>query len=423
MNTLKPLMTADVVIVGGGVMGTSTAYQMAKKGLDVVLCEMRNLASGASGRCGGMITHCYGRELNIELSGERLKFTRANTEMLKQFQQELDIDYEFRQIGSLDVATTEEELEVITRLVEIQRGQGDDEITLLDKKDTLAYMPTLNPDIVFGSRYRASDGNLAPYKLCASLAKGAKKLGAKVLTHTKVNKILSENGRVTGVETDKGTILSKWVLNATNAWSQFLSEEARVILPVREIACVTEAIGPVPPLSLEILLNGEFAYGATQTKSGNLTVGGPAHPRNRRVGYYDESVTIDEAKRLGGYLTSMFPKLKDLKIIRMWTGIQAFAPDGLPMIGKSVLTEGLLIAAGFAAGIAQECTVGRMITDLVTGGRVQMDFDASIYEPGRFAGKTFTWPEVYDLSILHGYLEAQHKGQEYEIPYNLTAER
>ena len=97
-------MTADIVIVGGGAMGTSTAYQMAKAGLDVVLCEMRNLASGATGRCGGMVVHCYGRETNIDKAGERLKFTRANTEMLKEFQRELEIDYKFRQVGCLDIA-------------------------------------------------------------------------------------------------------------------------------------------------------------------------------------------------------------------------------------------------------------------------------------------------------------------------------
>lgn len=420
---MKPLMTADVIIIGGGVMGTSTAYQMSKLGLDVVVCEMRNIGSGASGRCGGMVTHCYGRELNIDKAGERLKFTRENTKMLKSFQEELEIDYEFRQIGSLDVATTEEELETITELVRIQKEQGDDGIVLLDKKDTLEMMPTLNPDIVFGSRYRAEDGNLAPYKLCMSLAKGAQKNGAHILTHTKVLKVLTEDGHVTGVETDKGIILSKWVLNAANAWSMFLSEEAECILPVREVACVTEAIGPVPPLSLEILLNGEFAYGATQTKSGNLNIGGPAHPRNARLGYYDESVTIDEVKRLAGYVTGMFPKLEHLKIIRAWTGIQAFAPDGIPLVGKSKKVEGLLIAAGFAAGIAQECTVGKIITDLVSKGTTDLPIDLSMYDPGRFEGKTFTWPEVYDLSILHGYLEAKHKGIPYEIPYNLTHER
>jgi len=423
---LKPFMTADVVIVGGGAMGTATAYQMAKAGIDVVLCEMRTLASGATGRCGGMICHCYGRENNIDKTAERLKFTHHNTMLLKKFQQELEIDYEVRQVGLLDIASSEEEVGELQRLYDIQKSQGDDNVELLDKKETLERMPTLNPDLVFASRYRNDDGNLAPYKMCAAFGLGAQRLGAKILTHTKVNKILIENDKVTGVDTDKGVILSKWVMNATNGWSKFLSKETEVILPVREIACVTEAIGSVPPQPFEMLLNGEFAYGGTQTATGNLTIGGPAHPRERHLNYYNEVITTDEVKRLAYYLATIFPKLKDLKIIRAWTGTMGFAPDAMPMIGKSSLTEGLLIAAGFAAGISQECTVGEIMTDLVTKGEVSLDIDMSNYDPGRFNGKTFEWPQPYDLSIACDYVAARKRGvtvDQYKIPYDLTAER
>jgi len=418
-------MTADVVIIGGGAMGTATAFQMAKAGLDVVLCEMRNLASGASGRCGGMVVHCYGRETNIDKAAERLKFMRANTVMLKEFQQELEIDYEFRQVGCLDIASSEAEAQELADLIAIQRSQGDFEIHLLDKKETLEVMPTLNPDLVFGSRWRPEDGNLSPYKMCASFGWGASKHGAKILTHTKVNKVLIENDRVLGVETDKGVILSKWVLNATNAWSKFLSEEAFCVLPVREIACVTEAIGPSPAMSFEMLLEGEFSYGGTQTASGNLTIGGPAHPRDRRLGYYNEVIAVNEVQRLGHYLTVIFPKQKNLSIIRAWAGTMGFCPDGMPLVGKSSLTEGLLIAAGFAAGISQECTVGRIMTELVTKGEISLDIDLSLYDPGRFLGQTFVWPDPYDLSILHDYLGAKKRGKEkeYKVPYDLVNER
>ncbi len=422
---MNQISTADVIIIGGGAMGSATAYQLAKAGMDVVLCEMRTLASGATGRCGGMVSHCYGRENNIEKTAERLKFTRENTKMLKQFQQELDVDYEFRRVGCLDIASSEEEFEQLRELVNIQKSQGDDEIELLDKKETIAHMPVINPDLVFGSRYRASDGHLSPYKLVHAFSRGAQKHGAKIMTFTKVEKILIENERAIGVVTDKGIIYSKWVINASNAWSKFLGKETECVLPVREIACATEAIGKVPVMSFELLLNGEFAYGATQAASGNLTFGGPAHPRDKRSGYYNETITIDEVKRLGNYLCNIFPAFKDLKIIRTWTGTMAFAPDALPLIGKSTLTENLLIAAGFAAGISQQCVVGKIMEDLIIKGEVGLPIDMSLYDPGRFLGQTFKWPEVYDLSILHDYLAAKRQGKEdaYEIPYDLTVER
>ena len=422
---MKNVKSADVVIIGGGAMGSATAFQLSKAGLDVVLCEMRTLASGATGRCGGMVVHCYGRENNIDKTDQRLRFTRENTRMLKEFQQELDIDFEFRHIGCLDIAVNEQEFQELEDLIKTQRSQGDDEILLLNKKETLECMPTLNEKHVFGSRYRPSDGNLAPYKMVHAFARGSQKHGAKIYTHTKVEKILIENNKVKGVLTNNGPIYSKWVINCANAWAKYLCKETECVLPVREIACATEAIGPVPPQSFEMLLNGEFAYGGTQTKTGNLTIGGPAHPREKRIGYYNEVITYDEVKRLGYYLSEIFPSLKDLKIIRAWTGTMGFAPDAMPLIGKSSLTEGLLIAAGFAAGISQECTVGKIMTDLITTDEVSLDIDMSLYDPGRFLGQTFEWPDPYDLSILHDYLAAKRHGRakEYKIPYDLTAER
>lgn len=423
---MSNVMTADVIIIGGGVMGTTTAYEMSKAGLDVVLCEMRNLGSGASGRCGGMVCHCYGRENNIDKAAERLKFTRYNTKMLIEYQKELDIDYQFRRLGLLDVWTSEADAEEGIRLCELERAQGNDDVRALDKKEALHMMPTLNPDLVFGARTRSEDGNLAPYKLCAAFGQGAQKLGARIMTHTKVNRVLIENDRVVGVETDKGTILGKWVLNATNGWSKFLSEETKCVIPVREVACATEAIGLVPGQPFEMLFNGQFAYGGTQTANGNVTIGGPAHPRDKRLGYFNETIYMDEVRRLGGYLTNIFPRLQDLKIIRAWVGTMGFAPDGMPLIGKSRLTEGLLIAAGFAAGISQECTVARIMTDLVTTGKVSLDIDMSVYDPGRFLDKPpVKWPEPYDLSIAHDYCAAMRHGTQdsYQIPYDLTADR
>lgn len=421
---MSNVMSADVVVIGGGIIGSSTAYEMARAGLDVVLCEMRNLGSGASGRCGGMMCHCYGRENNLDHAEERLKFSRYNSMMLEKRQQELDIDYEVRRHGLLDVWTSEEEAEEGRRLYEQEIAQIGDSVKLLDRQEAISEMPTLNPNLVFGARYRAEDGNLAPYKLCAAMGFGAQKLGARIMTHTKVEKILIENDRIVGVQTDKGTIYCKWVLNATNGWSRTLCKEAEAVLPVREAACVTEAIGKVPGQPFEMLLKGQFAYGGTQTASGNLTIGGPAHPRDKRVGYYNETMYIDEVRRMASYLKEVFPRLEDLKIIRAWIGTMGFAKDAMPLIGQSSLTEGLLIAAGFVAGVNKGCTVGRIMTDIVTTGEVSLDLDMSLYDPGRFLKRPpiENWPEVYDISINHDYIAALRHGtaENFKLPYDLT---
>ena len=107
----KIIDKADVVVIGGGAVGTSAAYHLALKKKKVILCEMNNIASGATGRCGGMVVHCYGRELNIEKTAQRLMYTRENTKIMKEYQKSFDIDFEFRQIGCLDIAISEEEFE------------------------------------------------------------------------------------------------------------------------------------------------------------------------------------------------------------------------------------------------------------------------------------------------------------------------
>jgi sarcosine oxidase subunit beta len=105
----KVLKKTDAVVIGGGAVGTAAAYNLAKKGKRVVLCEKKNIASGATGRCGGMVVHCYGRFVNIDKSDYRLMFTRGNTEIMKEYQKSFEVDFEFQQVGCLDIAIDEKE--------------------------------------------------------------------------------------------------------------------------------------------------------------------------------------------------------------------------------------------------------------------------------------------------------------------------
>ena len=393
----------DVVVIGGGVMGCSSAYHLAKEGMDVVLYEMRNIASGASGRCGGMVVQLYGRELNIDKTVERLALTKENNRMLLDLQEELG-DFEFRIRGSLDVFMEEKEVEEGKRLYDVQRKLGDDEIEFLDAKQTRAVMPSL-PDSVLGSRYRASDGNLNPFKFCHVMAKAAKKLGVRVFTHTKVEEILENNGIVKGVRTPFGETKAKWVINATNAWASKLTPEI-AITPVRQLAMVTERVPDLKCCPFEIPAPGYYAWGTTQTKSGNIVVGGPGTMEKERFkemdDHFDEKVTLSETAECAKYLKVLMPKLKEINIIRVWAGAMGFTQDGIPNIGFVPGKEGLIIVAGFAAGMSQGAVVGRIISDLVTQGTTS--FPIEIYDPKRFIGKKVEWPsQPYDLGILHEF--------------------
>jgi sarcosine oxidase subunit beta len=363
---------------------------------------MRNLASGATGRCGGMVVHCYGRDLNIEKTDLRLMYTRANTEIMNEYRKTFEIDFEFRQIGCLDIAVDEKEFDGLKKLVKIQRSLGDNEIELLDKKQTLEVMPNFNPNLVFGSRLRRSDGNLNPFKLARAQALEAQRLGAEIRTQTRAEIIFSSAGAVQGVRTRKGVIEAPCVVNAANGWAHLLTKGLETI-PVRELAMVTERLPDLPPQPFEMLCLGDFAYGATQTASGNYSLGGPGPPRFPEYNYYDERIYADEVFRVMSYIAVIFPALADVSIIRSWVGTMAFTPDGMPSIGPMPGSPGLFIAAGFPDGMAWAAISGKLLAEYICDGRCSLAIES--LDPGRFLSKPkVRWPQPYDLAVCHDFL-------------------
>lgn len=398
----KVLKKADVVVIGGGAVGTSAAYHLSLKGKKVILCEMGNIASGATGRCGGMVVHCYGRDLNIDKTDYRLMFTRANTEIMKQYQNTFEIDFEFRQVGCLDIAISEEEFEDLKRLVKIQSSLGDDEIELLDKKETLEVMNNLNPDLIFGSRLRRSDGNLNPFLLARAQAVEAQKLGAEILTHTRIDEIVVSNNEVQGVRINDIIIESEYAVNATNGWASLLTEGTEVI-PVRELAMVTERLPELPPQPFEMLCLGDFAYGATQTASGNYNLGGPGPARPPGYDYFDERIYPDEVLRVMSYITVIFPALSEVAVIRSWVGAMGFTPDGMPSIGPMPGIKGFFLSAGYPAGMSWAAVSGKLAAEYICDKETSLPIDRM--DPGRFIGKPkIKWPQPYDLTVCHDFL-------------------
>ena len=172
----------EVVIVGAGLMGCSVGYRLARAGMSVVILEMRNIASGASGRNGGMVTQLDGRDCNKEAILNRLTYTRENNKMLPSLAEELKCDFEYEKDGGIDIATTEEEWEYFEKkLVPFQKKVGDDEVMLLDKKETKKVCPLLS-NIAQGARFRPSDGTLNPFQLNLGFAAAAERKGAKIFT-------------------------------------------------------------------------------------------------------------------------------------------------------------------------------------------------------------------------------------------------
>lgn len=393
---------ADVVVIGGGAVGTAAAYHLSSRGKKVILCETRNIASGATGRCGGMIVHCYGRDVNIDKTDYRLQFTRMNTKIMKEYLKTFEIDFHLRQVGCLDIAISEKEYDDLERLVKIQCSLGDDGIELLDKKETLYEMSNLNPDLIFGSRLRREDGNLNPFLLARAQAVEAQKLGAQVLLHTKVDEIIISNNEVQGVRVNDSVIEAENVVNATNGWASLLTEGIEVI-PVRELAMVTERLPELPAQAFEMLCLGDFAYGATQHTTGNYNLGGPGPARPPDYDYYDERIYADEVLRVMSYIAAIFPGLSGVSVIRSWVGTMGFTPDGMPSIGPMPGVKGLFITAGYPAGMSWAAVSGKLAAEYICDKKTSLPIGPM--DPGRFIGKPkIKWPQPYDLTVCHDFL-------------------
>jgi len=402
----------EVVVIGGGAVGCSVAYYLTKKDKSVILFEERNLASGASGRCGGMVIQLHGRELNIDKLRERLALTSENNRLLMQISDEIG-DFEYERIGSLDIAFTETEWELLHRLVSFQKQAGDEKVQLLDKIETRELMPMLTEDVI-GSRYRPSDGHLNPLKLVHNLARAARKQGACIRTQTRVQEIIEEGGVIKGVRTAQGETRAEWVVSATNAWTGQLIREAEIV-PLREFAFATEVVPPFRNCIFEAGYGDIFTWGATQSANGNVIMGGPGAPplRNGKYSYHDEVMTLPEVKRCARYLVSLFPSLSRVNILRCWAGTSAFTPDIIPSIGPLPHKKGLVVTGGFIAGMSHALATGKVIAEYILSNRMNLP---GIYDPTRFYGQKVEWlPDPYDFVMMVDLV--QRKQRERGLPW------
>jgi len=309
---------ADVIVIGGGIVGTAIASWLAETGRNVVLFERRALASGASGRNGGMVMQVDGRDADPDAVLTRLKYARANMKILESLPVRSGIDIELRHCGSLDVATSEPEVEVLRELARLQHEWGDTEIGFLDRAGLDRVSPVMS-HLALAARLRPSDGWVNPFFLVRAYARLARENHARICTYTPVDEIVVDGSGVYGVRIGNTVCESETVVNATNGWAGSLTPQMPVI-PLRSLAVLTEPVPPVPALTFEAELWNQVVYGATQTGSGNLLVGGPPEAAGTIAEQFEEATTFFEIVQNTGVLTELFPSFGRLAIIRAWAG-------------------------------------------------------------------------------------------------------
>lgn len=341
---------ADVVVIGGGVRGCSCAYHLAQAGVRVTLVEKDGIASGCSGATFALIN------VSHKDPGHYAALSLESAKLFAGLERELEEDLEFRPVGNMSSLVEDTtELPGLEQFIRRQNEVPGLKLELLSAGEARRLEPALTPKIL-GACFCAQDGHINPYKLTVGYARAARRVGATILTGTRVTGIELERDRVRAVVTERGRIATETVVVAAGIHMPEIGRMIGVTIPVvpsRGQVITTERTRPV--------LNRPVGS-LRQTEDGTIIIGvtyqfiGP----ERRVAYDDMTRNAQRALRL-------FPSLRNLNVIRLWAGLRPFTVDGLPILGPVGHLKGVFLATGHS-GITLAQATGRIISDLVTKG-------------------------------------------------------
>ncbi len=370
---------ADVVVIGGGITGISTAYHLAKLGAKVVVLEKKYVGSGSTFRCATGIRAQFTDEANVKLM-------KYNIEKWKQLGGELGYDVGFHQTGYLFLATTEDEVNTFKKTVRLHKSLGVG-TRIIDMDEAKEIVPILNTDPFLVGQWNPEDGKANPFKSAFAFLMKAKEMGVEVHEYTPATGILVEGGEIKGVKTEKGIIKADAVLNAANAWAPLVNEMAgldRDLVPIRPYKHQLVKTEPIKPSLVNPLVSPPSwndSYIIQDAEDGGVLGGaGIEHGPT-----YDMTPTYDFLIGVVRWMTRIAPPLKYVHVIRQWAGFYAKTPDSNPAIGKIEKVEGLYIAAGFSGhGFMMAPGVGEAMADLIVKGRTKVPLDWEWYDPQRF---------------------------------------
>ncbi|HSJ56785.1 MAG TPA: FAD-binding oxidoreductase [Anaerolineae bacterium] len=366
--------TAEVAIIGGGINGASAAYHLAKKGCtDVVILEKDLLAQASTGLSAGGIRQQFSHPANIRLSQEAVR-------VFERFEEEFGVDMEFRQVGYLFLAQSEDTWSEFLTNVETQRRYNVP-VEVLSPDEIKYRWPYLNVEDLRGGTFCPEDGYADPYMAAMGFANAARRLGVRIEEQTRVTGVRIEDGQVRGVETTRGPISAPVVIDVAGPWGAEVAAMAGYHLPVEPIrrqVFVTAAFDDIPK-PVPMILDIEPAFYFRGEGPGILMgMSDPGEPPsfNTHTDYPFMEQVIDAAIHRA-------PILEESQINRGWGGLYAVTPDDNPIIGALPEARGFFCAIGFSGhGFQQAPTVGRILSELLLDG--ETDFDLSPFAYDRF---------------------------------------
>lgn len=381
-------MKTDVVVIGGGIIGCSIAYNLAKRGRKVTLIERQGIGEGTSSACDG------GVNIQTKAPGIPMQITARSIKIYEGLEKELDYDIHFFKGGGLVLVDDEQLISLTEENVENQRA-GNITVDFLTGDEARKIAPYLSKNVIAAS-YCPEDSRVSPIRTTIAYAKAAARLGAEILTNTAALRIMVEDGQVTGVETDKGIVSAENVVVACGVYSPEIARTVGVDLPIKPRKgqlIVTEQTAPIINQNLMcaryIALKHDPSLATTssdpfyrlgvnlfmeQTSDGNILIGS-----NREWAGFNKQTTYEILSAICEYSTHFVPFLKDLNIIRTFAGLRPYCEGG-PVLGPVDGIHGLIMACGHEGdGIAMAPVTGEMIAEYMETGVISREMQAFLY--------------------------------------------
>jgi sarcosine oxidase subunit beta len=364
--------TADVVIIGGGVMGASTAYHLGSRGFkDVLLLEREPFfGTQATGRCAGGVRYQFSTEINVRLS-------LLSLPMLDRFEEELGQPIDRRRIGYLFLLTDEDGVSQFKEIVTMQRRLGVN-TEWLTPAEIASRVPPLNLNGVLAGTNHADDGLADPNSVVQGYVSGARRLGVKLFTEVEVTDIQTEARVVRGVVTNQGYVATPVVVNAAGPWAGAVGEMAGVDIPIVPLRRQIAVTGPLPELPPDFPFVIDFERSLYFHPEGDGLLTGMSNP--------DENVSFDQSVdsdwELVHFEAAMerLPLLEQAGIASRWAGLYEVSPDAHPILGRIPQLEGFYCVGGFSGhGFMHGPICGLLLAEEILDGAAQTLDISSLY--------------------------------------------
>ncbi len=367
---------ARVVIVGGGIIGCSIAYHLAKMGWqDVVLLERKKLTSGTTWHAAGLVGQ-------LRPSQNMTKLAKYTAELYTRIEEETGQATGFKQNGSVTIATNRERFEELKRNASMAKVFGLD-VDVISTAEVRELYPLINTDDVIGGTWISTDGQINPIDVTQALTRGARNGGAQIFEDVKVTRILHDGARATGVQTDEGTIVADQVVLCAGMWSRELARDVGVVVP--QHACehfylITEPFEGVEP-NLPVFRDydacayykedtGKILLGAFEPIA--KPWGGDGIPEDFCFDELDGS--FDHFEPVLEQAIKRMPALENAGIQKFFCGPESFTPDDRYHLGESAELDNLFVASGFnSIGIQSAGGVGKVLSEWMRDGHPPAD--------------------------------------------------